>query len=70
MSDSELTYVRDLVFRDILRFFRASPQQHVSSLCSIEMTDSRFDLAYIELSFFTIEISVILNFQSTDKLLN
>ena len=43
------TYVRDLIFRDILRFFRASPQQNVSSLCSIEMTDSRFDLAYIEL---------------------
>ena len=32
------TYVRDLIFRDILRFFRASPQQNVSSLCSIEMT--------------------------------
>ena len=46
------TYVRDLIFRDILRFFRASPQQHVSSLCSIEMTDSRFDLAYIELRLF------------------
>ena len=43
------TYVRNLIFRDILRFFRASPQQNVSSLCSIEMTDSRFDLAYIEL---------------------
>ena len=43
------TYVRDLIFRDILRFFRASPQQNVSSLRSIEMTDSRFDLAYIEL---------------------
>ena len=31
-------------------FFRAaSPQQHVSSQSSIEMTGSRFDLAYIEL---------------------
>ena len=47
---SSRTYVRDLVFRNILRFFRAGPQQRVSSLCSIEMTGSRFGLAYIELT--------------------
>ena len=37
------TYVRDLFSNNILRFFRASPQQHVSSLRSVGMTNSRFD---------------------------
>lgn len=33
-----------------MRFFRESPQQHVSSLRSIEMAGSRFERAYIELT--------------------
>ena len=37
MSDSELTLRENIVFRNILSFFRACPQQHVSSLCSIEI---------------------------------
>ena len=66
MSDSELTYVRDLLFYDILRSLVALLSVKLLKLgiiqvnlilhsltrniVSVGMTGSRFDLAYIELT--------------------
>mgnify|MGYP003304801818 CR=1 FL=1 len=50
MSDSELTLRERSHISQYFEIFSGKPQQHVSSLHSIEMTSSRFDLAYIELT--------------------
>ena len=66
MSDSELTLRENLVFRNILSFFRACPQQHVSSLCSIEI--NRFAIWFsLYRTHVILQISVLLKFTNNIK---
>ena len=66
MSDSELTLRENLVFRNILRFFRACPQQHVSSLCSIEINKFAIWFSLYQ-THVILQISVLLKFTNNIK---